>query len=115
MLVLSRKQDQEIHVPDYGIKFRVLEVDGRRVRIGIDAPSDVRILRSELAVDPDDFEFHEDPSDFSDANFIWPLGVYFDPERAPTLPNNRIHNRLPKHFESSTAMNSQRVPATLSH
>lgn len=47
MLVLSRKVDQEILIGD-DIKLTIVRVDGNRVRIGICAPSDVRILRGEL-------------------------------------------------------------------
>ena len=49
MLVLSRKAGQEVMIGD-DIKLTVVRVDGNRVRIGISAPRDVRILRGELAV-----------------------------------------------------------------
>ena len=47
MLVLSRKPGEKV-VIDGGITITVVEVNGGRVRIGIDAPADVEILRSEL-------------------------------------------------------------------
>jgi carbon storage regulator CsrA len=47
MLVLGRKTGQKI-VIDGGITVTVVEVVGNKVRIGIDAPEDVRILRAEL-------------------------------------------------------------------
>lgn len=47
MLVLSRKPGEKL-VIDGGITISVVEVIGRRVRIGIEAPVDVAILRSEL-------------------------------------------------------------------
>lgn len=47
MLVLNRKTGEKIHVGD-DITITVLEVQGNRVRIGIDAPLDVAILRAEL-------------------------------------------------------------------
>ena len=47
MLVLSRKLGEEI-VIDGQIKVTVLKVQGGRVRIGIDAPESVRVLRKEL-------------------------------------------------------------------
>jgi carbon storage regulator len=47
MLVLSRKVGEQIQIgPD--ITVTVLRVDGKRVRLGIAAPSGYRILRSEL-------------------------------------------------------------------
>ena len=48
MLVLSRKQGEEIVIGD-GIRLTVVEVKGNRVRLGIAAPIDVRIQRTELA------------------------------------------------------------------
>jgi len=47
MLVLSRKLGEEI-VIDGQIKVSVLKVRGGRVRIGIEAPESVRVLRREL-------------------------------------------------------------------
>ena len=48
MLVLSRKKDQEVCLPDLGIKFKVLQIKGNTVRLGIDAPDDIHVLRGEL-------------------------------------------------------------------
>ncbi len=50
MLVLTRKPDQQILI-EGGITLTLLEVDGNRVRIGIDAPPHVRIMRGELAAE----------------------------------------------------------------
>ena len=47
MLVLSRKHTQELRIGD-DITITVLEVKGHGVRLGIQAPRDVRILRGEL-------------------------------------------------------------------
>jgi carbon storage regulator CsrA len=47
MLVLTRKLKEEIQIGD-NITIRVLRVRGNSVRIGIDAPDDVRIMRREL-------------------------------------------------------------------
>lgn len=47
MLVLSRKKGDAI-VIDGGIKVVVVEVKGSVVRLGIEAPKDVSIMRSEL-------------------------------------------------------------------
>ena len=49
MLVLTRKQDQMIEI-DQHITVKVLQVKGKSVRIGIEAPDDVPIRRSELLV-----------------------------------------------------------------
>ena len=47
MLVLSRKLNEKIHLGD-NITVTVLRVQGNTIRLGIDAPRDVRILRGEL-------------------------------------------------------------------
>ena len=47
MLILTRKIEQGI-VIDGRIIVRVLAVDGERVKIGIEAPSTVGVLREEL-------------------------------------------------------------------
>jgi carbon storage regulator CsrA len=46
MLVLSRRREEEIRVGDAVIT--VLAIQGNRVRIGIEAPDDVHILRNEV-------------------------------------------------------------------
>jgi carbon storage regulator CsrA len=48
MLVLSRKQKEELVIGDQ-ITITVLEIRGNVVKLGIEAPRDVRILRGELA------------------------------------------------------------------
>jgi carbon storage regulator len=47
MLVLSRKI-QETIVIDRRISITVLRIQGSAVRIGVEAPADVRIIRAEL-------------------------------------------------------------------
>lgn len=49
MLVLSRKQEEEIVFPQLGIAVRIIRTKGNQVRLGIAAPLDVQILRGELA------------------------------------------------------------------
>ncbi len=47
MLVLSRKPEQEIYIGE-NIKITVLRVKGNTIRLGIDAPRDVHVLRGEI-------------------------------------------------------------------
>lgn len=47
MLVLSRKVEEVIRIGD-DIQVKVLRIDGNRVKLGIVAPRDVRVLRHEL-------------------------------------------------------------------
>ena len=48
MLVLSRKKNQTI-VIDGQIEIEVLKIKGNTVRLGITAPSNIKVLRGELA------------------------------------------------------------------
>lgn len=48
MLVLSRKLNESITLPDLGITITVVGVGTRRVKIGIDAPEHVAIRRTEV-------------------------------------------------------------------
>ena len=55
MLVLTRKEDERIRVElpsGEAIWINVLRVRGDKVRLGVEAPSDCKILRRELI--PDD-------------------------------------------------------------
>lgn len=47
MLILSRKLDESIMIGD-SITLKVIAIDKGVVKLGIDAPSHIRILRSEL-------------------------------------------------------------------
>lgn len=49
MLVLSRKVDESIVLPDLGITIKVVSLGNGRVRLGIEAPREVTVLRSEIA------------------------------------------------------------------
>ncbi|QDU11500.1 response regulator [Gimesia aquarii] len=48
MLILSRKQDQNVSFPDLGITVKILGVRGSTVRVGFDAPVEFKIVRGEL-------------------------------------------------------------------
>ena len=58
MLVLTRKLQQQIKIGDQ-ITVTILRVKGHTVRIGIEAPRDVRVVRGELPPKCDDAEFAE--------------------------------------------------------
>lgn len=47
MLVLSRKQGEQIRIGD-NIVLTISRIAGNRVSVGIEAPRDVRIVRGEL-------------------------------------------------------------------
>ncbi|MBA3314305.1 MAG: carbon storage regulator [Planctomycetota bacterium] len=49
MLVLTRKQGEVIHIGE-GIAIKVIKTGKGTVKIGIEAPADVKVLRGELSV-----------------------------------------------------------------
>lgn len=49
MLVLSRKSTEEIVFPALGITIRVLRTAANSVKLGVDAPSHLKVLRGELS------------------------------------------------------------------
>ena len=49
MLVLSRKETQRIRLGD-SIVVTIVKISGDKVRVGIEAPADVLVLRDELEV-----------------------------------------------------------------
>ena len=51
MLVLGRKQGESIRIGD-DIEITIAGIQGNRVRLGIQAPDDVRVLRAELESKP---------------------------------------------------------------
>jgi len=47
MLILSRKVGETVYLNE-DIEIKIVEVSGDKVRLGIEAPKDVKVLRSEL-------------------------------------------------------------------
>ena len=47
MLVLSRKEAERVRLGE-SITVTIVRVSGDKVRLGIDAPADIRVLRDEL-------------------------------------------------------------------
>ena len=67
MLVLTRKLQQQVKIGDH-ITVTILRVKGHTVRIGIDAPRDVRVVRGELPpkgdgspAEPAEIDHHRGP------------------------------------------------------
>ena len=58
MLVLTRKQQEQIRIGNQ-VTITILRISGNQVRVGIEAPPDVRILRGELPVHNDSAEATE--------------------------------------------------------
>lgn len=62
MLVVSRKPGESIHIGD-NIILTVLDVRGDKVRLGIDAPLEVRVLRTELLSRGNNPSVEDEPDD----------------------------------------------------
>jgi carbon storage regulator len=65
MLVLSRKESERIRVGD-SITVTIVRVSGDKVRVGIEAPADLKVLRDEL-------ELIEEPKDPAPVAAILPM------------------------------------------
>ena len=48
MLVLSRKNNESIHFPELAISVKILQIKNSSVRIGIDAPVEISVVRGEI-------------------------------------------------------------------
>jgi carbon storage regulator CsrA len=62
MLVLTRKAQEKIQIGDK-ITVTIVRIKGQAVRVGIDAPENIRIMRGELAAAAAEFR------DSTDSNF----------------------------------------------
>lgn len=60
MLVLSRKTDEKLQIGD-NITVTVLRVQGNKIRLGIEAPAEVRVMRGELTPHPQDASTPQTP------------------------------------------------------
>lgn len=64
MLVLTRKHQEKIRIGD-DIVITVLRTKGKAVRLGIEAPNSVPVIRGELAFELDDSAHREADSEFA--------------------------------------------------
>lgn len=53
MLILSRRENETIVFPNLDIEVHIVRLAGKIVRIGVEAPKDVRVLRGELVAEDD--------------------------------------------------------------
>jgi carbon storage regulator len=47
VLVLTRKCNEQIVLPELGVTITILDVRGDKVRVGVSAPSDAKVYRQE--------------------------------------------------------------------
>lgn len=60
LLILTRRSNERIFIGD-DIVLSVLAIEGNRVKLGIDAPKDVSILREEIRESTIELELTEQP------------------------------------------------------
>ena len=49
MLVLSRRANDTIVLPELNVTIEILQLKGKNVRVGVDAPVEIKVLRGEIA------------------------------------------------------------------
>ncbi len=54
MLVFTRKLGEEF-VIDGNIRVKIVDFRGKKVRVGVQAPENIRVLRSEIQNNPENF------------------------------------------------------------
>ena len=91
MLVLSRKKNESIVISD-NVRIEILKVSGNTVRIGVQAPRDVKILRGELApygISHEDTSVEEDTTtaDESESGYSFEMTLPLGSEESENLPN----------------------------
>jgi carbon storage regulator CsrA len=92
MLILSRKEAEKILFPTLDITIEVLRIQGHKTRLGIDAPSDIPVVRHELSgLKSVEFTAECDPTKENLSRLLHALRLRLD--RA-ALPLNRLHRRL---------------------
>ena len=52
MLVLTRRVNEKVVLPSLGVTVQVLAVGHRVVRLGVEAPAEVKVFREELLPKP---------------------------------------------------------------
>lgn len=58
-MVLTRQANEEIVFPQLGIKVKLVKMTGDKVRIGVEAPRDIIVLRGELMTEEIGRQFQE--------------------------------------------------------
>jgi carbon storage regulator CsrA len=117
MLVLSRKENEEILFPNLGINVRITRIEGKNVRIGIEAPKDVSILRGELASGSEDLQPKASSAEKishqvrNQLNSIQ-LALYLMQKQIDAERYDQVDRTLGRALDALAALDQQVAPAT---
>lgn len=96
MLLLSRREKETVHFPNLGISVEVVCIKGKAVRLGIDAPKKVRVVRGELEV----FDLPDlNPVRFTDDESVEIRENLDAANLAVHLAQNQLRQGLPEHAD----------------
>ena len=104
MLVLSRRESERIRLGD-SIVVTVVKIAGDKVRIGIEAPADVLVLRDELQKHPLEAASHEPPLAQADSACL-----VDQPEEHPGGQVTRGNEVQPSPLHADLALAQERLP-----
>ncbi|TWT93480.1 Carbon storage regulator [Botrimarina colliarenosi] len=93
MLVLTRKPQETIRIGD-GITITVIKTKGQGVRLGIEAPADVSVLRGELLAARDSFATKVSDAASSDTLGAEPAEANATPPKTPRSEPQVSHTRV---------------------
>ena len=115
MLVLSRKQDQDIVIGD-NIRVRILKIKGNTIRLGIEAPRDVKVIRGELEfeIDPSGVELDSsnDPELETEITIVFGNDSPTRDLQPEVIPFQRSQNRAPEPPRHSVVNSNQQDEST---
>ena len=103
MLVLSRKQSEQIVIGD-NVKITILKVKGNTVRIGIDAPREVRVVRGELPP----VEDSKSAAPMADVTVVFENDAVADEETLKLVPFTATERRV----STSSPQPGPRLPSS---
>lgn len=106
MLVLTRKPDEQIRIGD-DIVITIVRVKGNTIRVGVEAPKGVRVIRGELEGKPKDSA----AADSSETAFAEPIPRSTDVRSSSTRRVNLTTPRSARPVNAERHSPAERLPA----
>ena len=92
MLVLTRKQNEKIRIGD-SITITVLRMKGKAVRLGIEAPHDISVIRGELCFDQENVPANHQSSEVEQSAEVPPKS-----KAITAVPRRNLANEATSHW-----------------